>query len=76
MSKNSQETKTTEVREKPEVYVSPQGERYVEANELLNSQRGQDAVDAMVNLEKSIKASESSSQGNETQNRTNDPNKA
>lgn len=45
--------------ERPKIYVTSRGERYVKAEELLTSKRGREAVEKMAKFAESLRASKS-----------------
>lgn len=47
--------------ERPKIYVTSRGERYVKAEELLTSKRGREALERMAAFAKDLRASKSPS---------------
>lgn len=45
--------------ERPKIYVTSRGERYVKAEELLTSKRGREALERMAAFAKDLRASKS-----------------
>ena len=45
--------------ERPKIYVTARGERYVKAEELLTSKRGREALERMAAFAKELRASKS-----------------
>lgn len=46
--------------ERPKIYVTARGERYIKAEELLTSKRGREALEKMAEFAKDLRASKSS----------------
>lgn len=46
--------------ERPKIYVTARGERYIKADELLTSKRGREALEKMAEFAKDLRASKSS----------------
>lgn len=59
--KSSNEPPGTEA-ERPKIYVTPRGARYVKADELLRSKRGRAVVNAMAKLDFKQTSSDTSSE--------------
>ena len=51
MAKAPQKGERKSDQERPPIYVTPLGRRYVKAGELLRSKRGREMVDAMADLD-------------------------
>ena len=45
--------------ERPKIYVTARGERYIKAEELLTSKRGREALERMAAFAKDLRASKS-----------------
>ncbi len=61
MTKTSAKTRSATDRERPTVYVTPRGARYVKADELLRSKRARAVIEQMAKLDFGRKPSGASS---------------